>query len=183
MKNDILLSNITVFFSNLNLQTNRSTFFIYLKMKKLIVVLVFVNFCMYACKEAPQKKQTPTKTVTSNTNNPKKSLATVAHYMCPKNCKGGASGMPGNCSVCSSVLSHNQAFHSSASKKSNAGFSPVAPPAFPVPNLPASAVQPGPNYAGQYHYTCVNGCAKGGNAAGKCNTCSGDLAHNVAFHQ
>lgn len=152
-------------------------------MKKLILVLAFVNFCMYACKEAPQKNKTPTKTVTSNTSNPKKILATVAHYICPKNCKGGASGMPGNCSVCSSVLSHNQAFHTTASSKSNAGFSPVAPPAFPAPNLPASAVQPGPNYAGQYHYTCVNGCTKGGDTAGKCSTCSGDLTHNAAFHQ
>jgi hypothetical protein len=152
-------------------------------MKKLILVIAFLSLCVYACKEAPQKNKTPTKTVTSNRNNPKKPLATVAHYICPKNCKARASGMPGNCSVCSLVLSHNQAFHIAASKTSNTGFSPLAPPAFPVPSIPAFAVQPKPNYAGQYHYTRISGCTKGSDTAGKCSTCSRDLNHNAAFHQ
>jgi hypothetical protein len=78
--------------------------------------------------------------VPSNTNNPKEILVAVAHYICPKNFTEEAFAMPGNCSVFSSLHSHNKDFHLSASKKSNAGFSLAAPPVFLVPNILASAV-------------------------------------------
>ena len=150
-------------------------------MKKIIVVLALATYCMYSCKKEPQKRQTQPQNVTSNTNNTSK--AVVAHYVCPNNCKGGTSGMAGNCPVCSSAFAHNQAFHNANGPKSKAGFAPVAPPSIPFPNVPAPAIKSGPNSAGQYHYTCSNGCIKGADAAGKCGNCSGNLIHNVAFHQ
>jgi hypothetical protein len=152
-------------------------------MKKIILALTFVTFCVYSCKKEPQKKQTQPQNVTSNISNAAKVVAAVAHYICPKNCKGGTSALKGTCTVCSSTLAHNQAFHNTVGPKSKAGFSPIAPPNIPVPNTPAPIISPGPNAAGQYHYTCSNGCVKGADAAGKCSNCSGNLVHNAAFHQ
>ena len=150
-------------------------------MKKILLALTLFAFCMYSCNEKPQKKLAQPKVVTSNDKTPTK--IAVAHYICPKKCKGGTSGAQGSCPVCFSILSHNQAFHNTTANKSKAGFSPVAPPTIPISNIPAPATQPGPNYAGQYHYTCTNGCVKGGDTAGKCKNCSGELAHNAAFQQ
>jgi hypothetical protein len=152
-------------------------------MKKIILFLTLITFGVYSCKKEPQKKQTEPQNVSPNTNNTSKLVAAVAHYICPNNCKGGTSVMAGTCPICSSTLTHNQAFHNTVGSKSKAGFSPVAPPNIPVPNLPAPVTQPGPNYAGQYHYTCSSGCVKGGDTPGKCSNCSGNLVHNAAFHQ
>jgi hypothetical protein len=151
-------------------------------MKKIILALTLVTFCIYSCKKEPQKKQIEPQNVTSNTTKAVKVVAAVAHYICPKNCKGGISGVQGTCPVCSSALAHNQAFHNTVGAKSKAGFSPVAPPNIPVSNVTAPATPPGPNYAGEYHYTCSNGCVTGADAGGNCSNCSGNLVHNAAFH-
>jgi len=92
----------------------------------------------------------------------------VYHYTCPNGCAGGGDAQ-GPCATCGAALAHNQAFH--------------AQNATTAPQPVQSAGAPTPNAAGQYHYTCPNGCAGGGNSAGSCATCGGALAHNQAFHQ
>lgn len=59
----------------------------------------------------------------------------------------------------------------------------VADPALStVPPSPTTTPEPPQNAAGVWHYTCVNGCAGGAGAAGKCASCGGDLTHNTAYH-
>lgn len=146
-------------------------------MKKLIPLLVLCLLGFYACKKEAPKKNTPTQNIPFN-QRPVPTLPGAnnvvggAHYICPKKCEGGTSGTQGNCKVCNSILSHNQGFHATPAQTTTASpFS--APPATP---------QAGPNAAGQYHYTCAKGCTGGKDGPGTCNTCSGTLAHNAAFH-
>lgn len=148
-------------------------------MKKLFPI--FVLLCCFSCKTEEKKAPVNPLTVPFNErptpqlpNNNSSSVNIVggAHYICPKKCDGGTSSVQGTaCPVCKTPLAHNQGFHNTQNKNSN---SPISTPTTPTAS--------GPNASGQYHYTCTNGCAGGGDAAGKCNTCSGDLAHNAAFH-
>ncbi|MGG6230677.1 hypothetical protein [Tenacibaculum sp. SDUM215027] len=149
-------------------------------MKKIFAIFVLLC-CFYSCKT--EEKKAPVNPLTvpfserptpklPNTNNVSTGVIGGAHYICPKKCKGGTSNIKGTtCPVCQTPLAHNQGFHNTPNKTSNTPTStPVTPPTS------------GPNAAGQYHYTCANGCAGGGDAAGKCNSCNGNLAHNAAFH-
>ena len=150
-------------------------------MKKLIPVFAFLILCLYSCKEEPKKTFTQPKDVPlserpiptlPNSNNAATAVAGGSHYICPNNCEGGNSGTQGTCPVCSTVLAHNPGFHNA----------PSSPNLSPNTTAPAPTPTSGPNLAGQYHYTCANGCAGGGDSAGKCSSCAGDLAHNAAFH-
>lgn len=47
---------------------------------------------------------------------------------------------------------------------------------------PIPGAEPPQNAAGVWHYTCPNGCAGGGGAAGPCATCGTTLAHNTNYH-
>ena len=149
-------------------------------MKKLIPVFALLLFCFYSCKEEPKKakpkfvpiSERPTPTLPySNTAT---GVVGGAHYICPKNCEGGTSSTQGTCPTCNSELAHNQGFHNTSTQTPTFNNS--------IQTTPAAAPTSGPNAAGQYHYTCTNGCAGGGDAVGKCSTCAGDLAHNAAFH-
>ena len=150
-------------------------------MKKLIPIFALLIVCFYSCK-TEKKKNVPTHPLNMpfnerpiptlpNANNLAVSVVGGAHYICPNKCKGGTSNVKGTaCTVCKTPLAHNQGFHNTPQTPTTPISTPVAPTAA------------GPNAAGQYHYTCANGCAGGGDAAGKCNSCGGDLAHNAAFH-
>lgn len=148
-------------------------------MKKLIPIFALLIFCFYSCKKEVKKTQTQPKEVPVkeaptpklSTSNATTGVVGGAHYLCPNNCIGGASANKGNCSVCNTALTHNVGFHNTQGKKVNA-----------TPNITPKKPTSGPNASGQYHYTCTNGCAGGGDAAGKCSNCSENLAHNVAFH-
>ncbi len=149
-------------------------------MKKLIPIFALLIVCFYSCKKEDKKTTTHPLNIPFNerpiptlpgTSNATTGIIGGAHYICPKKCKGGTSGIKGACPVCNTALAHNQGFHN---KPNNPATTPISTPVV----QPAS----GPNAAGQYHYTCKNGCAVGGDAAGKCNSCAGDLAHNTAFH-
>ncbi|OCK42759.1 hypothetical protein BA195_07555 [Tenacibaculum soleae] len=152
-------------------------------MKKFIPIFVLIIVCFSSCKTAEKKASTPTHPLNlpfnerpvptlPNVSNVSVNVIGGAHYICPKKCKGGTSNVKGTaCTVCKTPLAHNQAFHNTPQAPSSPVSTPVAP-------LPAS----GPNAAGQYHYTCNNGCAGGADAAGKCKSCASDLAHNAAFH-
>ncbi len=94
----------------------------------------------------------------------------VFHYTCPNGCAGGSSTQ-GACATCGTALAHNQAFHTQTT------------PTTTTPVQTTISDTPTPNAAGQYHYTCPNGCAGGGNSAGTCASCGGALAHNQAYHQ
>ena len=149
-------------------------------MKKICSILVLLS-CLFSCKT--EEKKAPVNPLTvpfnerpvpklPNTNNTSVNVVGGVHYICPNKCEGGSSNTKGaTCSVCKTPLAHNQAFHNTQNNTSN---TPIATPE----TLPTS----GPNAAGQYHYTCTNGCIGGADAAGKCNSCNGDLAHNAAFH-
>jgi hypothetical protein len=148
-------------------------------MKKLIPVFALLMLCFYSCKKEPKKTipkskvVAPTEKTIPKIQNSNASTGVIggAHYICPKNCIGGNSSATGNCSVCSSVLAHNQGFHNTPSNNN------IITPSATTPT-PTS----GQNAVGQYHYTCANGCAGGGDSAGKCVSCNGNLAHNAAFH-
>lgn len=59
----------------------------------------------------------------------------------------------------------------------------VTPPALdPPPAAAPTTPEPPQNAEGVWHYTCANGCAGGGGAAGPCGVCGGTLAHNTAYH-
>lgn len=147
-------------------------------MKKVIPIFALLIFCFYSCKKEVKKTQTQTKEVPVKEvqiPKPAKSNATTAviggaHYLCPNNCIGGASGNKGNCSICNTALAHNPGFHNTPGNLST------------TPNTTPKKPTSGPNASGQYHYTCANGCAGGGDAVGKCSSCSGNLAHNPGFH-
>ncbi|WP_299157366.1 heavy metal-binding domain-containing protein [uncultured Tenacibaculum sp.] len=149
-------------------------------MKKLIPIFVLFIVCFYSCKKEEKKtsvhplsipfNERPVPTL-PNANNIATGVVGGAHYICPKKCKGGTSSAKGACPICSTELTHNQAFHN---KPINTTIAPISTPVA----TPAS----GPNAKGEYHYKCKNGCAGGEDAAGKCRSCSSDLEHNTAYH-
>ncbi|WP_440066219.1 hypothetical protein [Tenacibaculum discolor] len=149
-------------------------------MKKIFTLFVLLC-CFYSCKTEEKKapvnpltipfSERPTPQLPNNNNN-SVNIIGGAHYICPKKCEGGTSNVQGtSCPVCKTPLAHNQGFHNTQNKTSN---SPIS--------TPVTQTTSGPNAAGQYHYTCTNGCAGGADTTGKCNSCNGDLAHNAAFH-
>ncbi len=96
------------------------------------------------------------------------------HYICPNNCEGSGGDAQVNCPVCGTQYVHNQAYHQQANQ-----------PATTTEIQPAATTPPvtsGPNAAGEWHYTCPNGCAGGGDSQGACASCGAALAHNQAFH-
>ncbi len=109
----------------------------------------------------------------------------VWHYVCPKGCKGGA-GSASPCSVCGTVLKHNQAYHTKGGattqitqpnvQVNQSGNSPIITPPSQA-NPPAAQ-----NAKGVWHYTCPKGCAGGSGGKGNCAKCGGALAHNKAYH-
>jgi len=145
-------------------------------MKKLILVFALLMLCFYSCNKEPKKTISHPKVVTPiekpiptlQKSNTTTEVLGGAHYICPKNCIGGNSSTKGTCAVCNSSLAHNQGFHNTLNNTT------------PKTTIPAPSS--GPNLAGQYHYTCANGCAGGGDSEGKCSSCNGDLAHNTAYH-
>ena len=97
--------------------------------------------------------------------------AAVAHYVCPNNCSGGNGPAAGNCPVCGTAMSHNQAYHNAAATTAPTAIDPEA-------NAPISAFN-----TNEPHYKCPNNCAGGhGPAAGSCPVCGTALAHNTAYH-
>lgn len=145
-------------------------------MKKLIPIFTLVILCFYSCKKETKKTVTQSKEVPvweqqtpQLQNNTTAGVIGGAHYICPNKCVGGTSDKQGICSVCNTVLAHNQGFHNTPNINT-------------TPNSTTNNPTSGPNAAGQYHYTCANGCAGGGDSIGKCSSCSGDLAHNTAYH-
>ncbi len=148
-------------------------------MKKSIPFFALLILCFYSCKKEVKKTQTQPKEIPVKkvqipklpSSNAATGVIDGAHYLCPNNCIGGASGNKGNCSTCNTALAHNPGFHNNSGNISTT-------PNTTIPQKPTS----GPNASGQYHYTCASGCAGGGDAVGKCSNCSGDLAHNAAYH-
>lgn len=99
-------------------------------------------------------------------NNGTLASGSVLHYICPNNCEGSGGAMQGTCPVCGTDYIHNQAYHNQA----------TGDPAQSAQTTPAT------NAAGQYHYTCSNGCAGGSGTQGNCSVCGNALVHNAAYH-
>jgi len=114
---------------------------------------------------------------------PPQNAAGVWHYTCQKGCAGGA-GSAIACAKCGTTLTHNTAYHGQASPpavgNSPTGTPPGTPAGTTVQTPPKS--EPAQNAAGVWHYTCPDGCAGGGGAAGPCAKCSKTLVHNNAYH-
>jgi len=104
----------------------------------------------------------------------------VAHYICANNCEGSGGDSQGNCPVCGNPYEHNAAFHNNPANAPTTTPTSATTPG--VPPITPPAPEPAQNAAGVWHYTCANGCAGGGGAAGPCGTCGGELAHNTAYH-
>jgi hypothetical protein len=94
----------------------------------------------------------------------------VQHYTCPNNCAGSGGAAQANCPVCGTAYVHNQAFHNAPTDANGVQTTQTTQPT------------PATNAAGQYHYTCSNGCAGGSGTQGNCATCGSALAHNAAYH-
>lgn len=105
---------------------------------------------------------------------PSQNTGGIWHYTCTKGCPGGA-GTAVNCTTCGSPLAHNAAYHANTNTTQSS-----AP--FATPTVIPPTTQPGRNAAGEWHYTCGNGCVGGSGAAGNCGNCGGALAHNAAYH-
>ncbi len=95
------------------------------------------------------------------------------HYICPNGCAGSGGEAQGNCPTCGSAYVHNAAYHSQSAESTSTTVDPSQ----------AQSASPAQNAAGEYHYTCTNGCAGGSGSAGSCATCGAPLAHNSAYHQ
>lgn len=91
------------------------------------------------------------------------------HYICPNSCEGSGGAMDGNCPVCGTAYVHNQAYHNQTATN-------------PAQTTPPTQSTPATNAAGQYHYTCSNGCAGGSGTQGNCSVCGNALVHNTAYH-
>lgn len=115
----------------------------------------------------PLAQQPQTQTPPTATN-----AAGVYHYTCPNGCAGGAA-QSGTCATCGSQLAHNQAYHNQPAASANTN---------PFAQQPQQNTNPAQNSAGQFHYTCPNGCAGGAGNAGTCASCGAQLAHNQAYH-
>lgn len=113
--------------------------------------------------------------------------AGVEHYICPSGHVGSGGDAQGSCSQCGAALVHNQAFHANdaaptITPPAGAGQNPMFQDPSAAPTVAAPPTEPAQNAAGVWHYTCANGCAGGGAAAGPCATCGSTLAHNQAYH-
>ncbi|GAA3787042.1 hypothetical protein GCM10022271_19490 [Corallibacter vietnamensis] len=150
---------------------------------KILIILCLCLTSFYSCKDdaktaSPQEENTKT-TMPTTTNKAKPANSTknkniVYHYTCNNGCNGG-SDAAGMCSVCGSILMHNQAYHNNQNATpANTPSSPFAAPA---------NTSSGQNAAGLWHYICNNGCSGGSGSAGNCSSCGNALAHNAAYHQ
>lgn len=142
-----------------------------MKTFRLLLVLVFA--ITISCKDK--------KPETTNTEIAPKNTA-VKHYICANKCENSGSDIAGDCPVCNTPYTHNQAFHSDEFLKSgplNVPQNNTSNPNNPNPNTSSSPAQ---NAAGVFHYTCNNGCNGGAGTPTKCVSCGADLAHNQAYH-
>ena len=101
---------------------------------------------------------------------------TVPHYICPNNCAGSGGSVQGNCPVCGTAYTHNQAFHNQPSSN------PVTTPGETPPVNLNTNPSPAQNAQGVYHYICSNGCEGGAASQGSCANCGGALTHNAEYH-
>ena len=141
------------------------------KFKKMrLLTILFIFLITISCKEEKPKK-------VSDINNP---TSKVQHYICDNKCENSGGDTAGNCPVCNTPYTHNQAFH-------NSDFLKNGPLKVPennqnsTTNTPA-APSPAQNSQGVYHYTCANSCYGGSGTASKCNSCGETLIHNSAYH-
>ena len=141
------------------------------QVKVLVVLLITSVFLITGCKDndsaakdAARNSLNVPETVAPVTPPVAPSTGLVNHYICPNNCEGSGGPAAGNCPVCGTAYTHNQAYHNQPANTTQAD--------------PASAT----NAAGVYHYICSNGCAGGSGSQGSCATCGSALVHNQAYH-
>ena len=122
------------------------------------------------------------------------SSETVYRYSCPEGHAEGGSNQPGNCSVCGTKLTHNQAFHQQQQQQMQRGQQGQAqqPNAQTKQQLKQKLRQqrqqaePKTNAEGEkiFHYACPEGHNKGGAMKpGNCSVCGTKLVHNQTYHQ
>ncbi len=162
---------------------------------KYTYILAFFCLCLFtACNNSPERPEPmldpnyepgqPATSTPATFSNEASTGGSVYHYICPNNCGGGDAA--GNCPVCGTAYTHNQAFHNQA----NAGTTttPANPnittSGSPTPaNTPTPSPEPPQNASGVWHYTCSNGCTGGAGSATACATCGSTLVHNTLYHQ
>jgi len=138
-------------------------------MKTLKILLLFIFAITISCKD---KKAETAKKDKQTTN--------VKHYICKNNCENSGADVAGNCPVCATPYTHNQAYH-------NKDFLKNGPLDVPKTNGSTNTntnpqATPAQNAAGVFHYTCNNGCYGGSGTAATCKVCGEALVHNAAYH-
>ena len=159
-----------------------------LKMRIAItLVFAFVAILSISCKRDGNTTSTDNASAPVNTTAPAAApnAGGVKHYICPNNCTGSGGDVAGNCPVCGTEYTHNDAFHNQGSPTAPTIQAPQSPgmqqPTV-TPPTPAAA-EPAQNAAGVWHWVCGKGCAGGSGSAGNCSKCGGALTHNDAYHQ
>lgn len=139
---------------------------------KNILVILFISTLSFSCKSDKKEQQKET------TNE-----VAVKHYYCVNNCEGSGGDEAGNCSVCNTPYTHNQAFHKGEFLQNGPlkieSNTPL-PNTTPAPTT--NQIEPTQNALGVYHYTCTNGCAGGAGSAVNCVSCGTLLEHNSVYH-
>jgi hypothetical protein len=140
-----------------------------------LILLSLSIFLFFSCKE--NKPNTLPKNDMSKTT-------VTKHYICSNKCENSGGDVAGNCPVCNTPYTHNQAFHNGEFLKNGPikvqSNTPL--PTSTTNNPTTTAIEPAQNANGVYHYTCKNACYGGAGTAINCNSCGELLVHNTAYH-
>lgn len=144
-------------------------------MKTILTTLFLFSLLALSCGNTSSKTVKLSQEEISTEETPE-ATSGIVHYTCPNGHTAGGSSAAGNCSVCNTELTHNQAFH--AAQKDNGAPKITDPSAVPAPisNAPSKSA------SGEYHYTCAKHAQGGAGAAGNCSVCGDALVHNQGFH-
>jgi len=139
-------------------------------MKTLKILLLFVFAITISCQGDKAKTAKKDKLSTN-----------VKHYICKNKCENSGGEAAGNCPVCKTPYTHNQAFHDKDLFKNGPLDVPKSDGTQNAsPSTPKTS--PAQNAKGAFHYTCANGCYGGSGTATACKVCGETLVHNTGYH-
>lgn len=159
----------------------------------LLAVVCFMSVSFYACGDDKPETTTDNVATTTPANNSAQGQI-VHHYICPNSCAGSGGPAAGNCPVCGSAYTHNDAWHQLPENQAPNDIAPnMLNNSQPIdfknqanaPALPQDAptASPAQNANGVWHYTCSAGCDGGAGAMGNCSKCGSALVHNSKYHE
>lgn len=165
----------------------------FIKATLFLALMFFVSLAISSCGDDKPANTTDNVTTTVGANSAQGQI--VHHYICPNNCAGSGGPAAGNCPVCGSVYTHNDAWHQLPENQTQNQITPNITNddqqvidfknQMNAPSLPqdAPATSPAQNAKGEWHYTCSAGCSGGAGAMGNCAKCGAALVHNSKYHE